>query len=83
MSTEGQRTFLGYLYVARKKCGKVVGASWAAPGLEEENAALIARWVNHGFSVEKIDCYEGDLQPQWICGSNEPCACRDAEKSAK
>lgn len=83
MNKKSRPHFLGKLYIARKPCGRIVAGSWVAPGWEEENASLTARWKKHGFTVETVDRYEGDPQPQWICGSTEPCACRDAERAAK
>ena len=74
----GQPALMGYIYLARKPCGKVSATSWDDKGAENDNARSIARWLRRGDTVEKVLRYEGDPPPAWCCTSGEPCACRAA-----
>jgi len=61
------RRFLGFLWIAKRPCGKVSAMSWEDRGAEVEVAESIARWRDRGDAVERVARYEGDPQPEWIC----------------
>lgn len=80
-SSEGlgqPRKLLGYMYLARKSCGKVSAAAWDDKGHEKDTAKSVARWVARGDTVQRVARHEGDPQPDWSCARSEQCACRDA-----
>ncbi len=70
---------LGFMYIAKRPCGKVTAAAWDEPDSKKETAKSVARWLEFGFTVERIERHDGDPQPEWICHSSDRnCKCRDA-----
>ena len=67
----------GYMYLAKRQCGKVVAAAWDDEGYKKDTAESVARWIKRGDSVQRIARYVGDPQPDWACNSGEPCPCKD------
>jgi hypothetical protein len=63
----------GFMYIARRACGKVSATSWDDAGEEKENAEHIVEWVKRGDKVERIEIFEGDPMPECICRTG----CRD------
>lgn len=67
-----ERKRLGFMYVAKRRCGKVSAMSWDDPGSEKENAKSVASWIRLGHAVERIERFEGDPMPEW-CSGCEAC----------
>jgi hypothetical protein len=67
------RKRLGFIYVAKRPCGKVSAMSWDDDSEREENAESVAKWIERGDAVERIERFDGDPMPEWICRSG----CRD------
>lgn len=67
LGNEPERKSQGFMYIARRKCGKVSAMSWDDPGSEKEAAKSLAAWVRRGDTVERIEVFEGDPMPEWIC----------------
>lgn len=65
----GRGAYLGSLYLARRKCGKVSAMCWDDQGSEKDTAKHVASYIKRGDSVERVDRYENDPQPEWICRS--------------
>ena len=65
----GRGKRLGWLYIARRKCGKVSAMCWDDPGSEKSTAQHVASYIKRGESVERVERYENDPQPEWICRS--------------
>lgn len=72
------RELLGTMYLARKPCGKVSAAGWYESATAKDIAQSVARWIARGDTVETVKRYRGDPQPDWCCGADKECACRDA-----
>lgn len=69
-TAEDQRgRYLGGLYIARRKCGKVSAMCWDDPGSEKNTAKHVAGYIKRGDKVERVERYENDPQPEWICRS--------------
>lgn len=70
----------GYIYIARRPCGKVSGMSWDDPGEEKSNAKFVSNWIKRGDKVERLEVFEGDPMPEQICfpGCNK---CKDGVAS--
>ena len=69
-TAEDQRgRYLGGLYIARRKCGKVSAMCWDDPGCEKDTAKHVAGYIKRGDQVERVERYENDPQPEWICRS--------------
>lgn len=64
---------LGAMYIARRKCGRVSAMCWDDHGSEESTAELVASYIARGDTVERVERYENDPLPEWICRSG----CRD------
>lgn len=69
---------IGFMYIARRPCGKVSAAAWDDEGYEKETAKSVAEWLRRGDKVERIERFEGDPQPEWVCRMR----CQDCRKSA-
>lgn len=67
------RKSLGFMFIARRPCGKVSAACWDDPGMEKDTAQHVAEYKRRGAKVERIERFEGDPQPEWICRTG----CRD------
>lgn len=70
-----ERKSMGFMYLARRACGKVSAACWDDAMSKKDTAKLVAGYIKRGDSVERIERFEGDPQPEWICrpGCND-CA---------
>jgi len=68
---------LGYMYIARKPCGKVVAVVWDDPHYAKETAKSVASWIARGDTIERIPRYKDDPQPDWVCSSKQDCKCMD------
>ena len=64
---------IGFMYIAKRPCGRVSATSWDEKGHEKSIAKDVAEWIKRGDKVERIERFEGDPQPEWICksGCNE------------
>jgi hypothetical protein len=58
---------LGFMYMAKRPCGKVSAMVWDDPGCEKETAKLMAGWIRRGDAVERVERFDSDPQPEWIC----------------
>lgn len=76
MSVTDQRKSMGFMYVAKRPCGKVSAAAWDDPGYEKDTAEGVADWIKRGDSVERVERFDGDPMPEWICRSK----CNDCRK---
>ena len=76
--------YLGLMYVARRPCNKVSAAAWDDGfGSAKERRETLGAWAERGDSVERLDRHEGDPEPDWICGLNDPdCVCRKQTDNA-
>ena len=66
----------GFMYLAKRKCGKVSAMAWDDAGHEKDTAKYVASWIKRGDTVERIEVFEGDPMPEWICRSGEECKCK-------
>jgi hypothetical protein len=57
----------GFMYIARRKCGKVSAMCRDDPVREKAAAKSLAGWVRRGDTVERVEVFEGDPMPEWIC----------------
>jgi hypothetical protein len=58
---------LGFMYIAKRACGKASAMAWDDPGYGKATAKLVAGWIRRGDKVERVERFEGDPQPEWIC----------------
>ena len=63
----GRGERLGYMYIARRPCGKVSGRCWDEPGYRKYTAKEVAGYIKRGDYVERVERFENDPQPEWIC----------------
>jgi hypothetical protein len=61
------RKSLGFMYLARRACGKVSAACWDDAGDKKGTAKCVAGYIKRGDTVERVERYEGDGMPEWIC----------------
>lgn len=64
-----ERKSLGFMYLARRACGKVSASCWDDAMSKKDTAECVAGYIKRGDSVERIERFEGDPQPEWICRS--------------
>ena len=57
----------GFMYLAKRPCGKVTASAWDDEGYEKETAKSIAKWIKRGDVIERIEVFDGDPMPEWIC----------------
>lgn len=67
--SDAKRKSIGYMYIAKRPCGKVSAASWDDNGHKKDIAKSVASWIKRGDVVERIERFDGDPQPEWICRS--------------
>lgn len=65
--TIGRGRYRGAAYIARRKCGKVSAMCWDDAGSEKDTAKHVASYIMRGDSVERVERYENDPMPEWIC----------------
>ncbi|WP_165973832.1 hypothetical protein [Paucimonas lemoignei] len=53
--------------------------SWDDAGSKKEVAESVARWIRRGDTVERLERFEGDPMPEWVCRWN----CDDCRPAAK
>lgn len=62
-----ERKSLGFMYLARRACGKVSASCWDDAMSKKDTAKIVAGYIKRGDTVERIERFEGDPQPEWIC----------------
>lgn len=62
-----ERKSMGFMYLARRACGKVSAACWDDAMAKEDTAVCVAEYIKRGDLVERVERFEGDPQPEWIC----------------
>lgn len=68
---------LGYMYLAKRPCGRVSAMCWDDPGSKRSISRSIASYLARGDTVERIERFEGDSVPQMICSPD----CTDCRKA--
>lgn len=58
---------LGHMYIARRACGKVSASCWDDAMSKKDTAKIVAGYIKRGDTVERVERFEGDPQPEWIC----------------
>jgi hypothetical protein len=74
----GRGRYLGVMYLARRPCGKVSATCWDDVGHEKETAKSVAGYIKRGDIVERVERYEHDPMPEWICKPG----CEDCKRSS-
>lgn len=62
-----EKKSLGFMYLARRPCGKVSAMSWDDPGYKRGINKSIKEWVERGDSVVRVERFEGDPIPEMMC----------------
>jgi hypothetical protein len=57
----------GFVYMAKRPCGKVSAMAWDDTGHEKSTAKSIERWIRRGDKVERVEVFKGDQFPETIC----------------
>jgi hypothetical protein len=68
---------VGFMYIARKECGRVAALCWDEPKFRKDTAKTVADYIRRGLAVERLERFEGDSMPgEWICKEcrGKPCA---------
>lgn len=65
--TQDRGERLGWMYIARRKCGRVSAMCWDDKGHEKDTAKHVADYIKRGDSVERIERFKNDPMPDWIC----------------
>jgi hypothetical protein len=77
-STGLQPKRLGFMYMGRRPCGRVSASAWDDPGHEKSTAAFVANMIRKGLDVQRVERFEGDALPEWICDECRGKPCKDA-----
>lgn len=65
---------LGFMYLAKRKCGKVSAASWDDPDWDDlDKRQTLAEWEERGDTVERVEQFKGAPMPDWICDEPRDC----------
>lgn len=67
---------LGHLYIAYRSCGRVTALHWDSPALRDQIRIAVAEWLERGDIVRRVEQFEGDPAPEFVCSPNESCRCR-------
>lgn len=62
-----KRESQGFMYLAKRPCGKVSAMAWDDAGYEKSTANSVARWLRRGDEVERVEVFKGDPMPETIC----------------
>jgi hypothetical protein len=63
----------GFMWVARKPCGKASALAW-----DDDNASIrrsLTDWADRGDQVERIELFEGQELPEMMCSNRAECDC--------
>lgn len=74
-----EQVLLGYMYIAKRPCGRTSASAWDDADAKKDTAKSVARWIARGDSVERIARFKGDPLPAVVCQDNEACACRESK----
>jgi hypothetical protein len=61
------RKSMGFMYLARRACGKVSASCWDEPSYAKDTAKTVAGYIKRGDTVERVERFEGDPMPEFIC----------------
>lgn len=61
------RKSMGFMYLARRACGKVSASCWDDALSKKDTANTVASYIKRGDTVERIERFEGDEMPEFIC----------------
>jgi hypothetical protein len=61
------RKSMGFMYLARRACGKVSASCWDDALSKKDTAKTVAGYIKRGDTVERIERFEGDEMPEFIC----------------
>ena len=64
---------LGFMYLAKRPCGRVSAMAWDEPGLEKITANYVVCLLASGVDVERVERFEGDCIPEMICRTGCDC----------
>jgi hypothetical protein len=74
--TPAQKKSLGFLFLAKRPCGRVSAMCWDDPRYKKSTREAIARYLMRGDTVERVERFKGDSLPEQICSSD----CTDCRK---
>ena len=57
----------GFMYLAKRPCGKVSAMAWDDDGYEKSTAKIVASWLRRGDKVERVEVFKDDPMPEMIC----------------
>lgn len=57
----------GFMYLAKRPCGRVSAMAWDDEGNEKSTAKSVASWLRRGDKVERVEIFNGDPVPETIC----------------
>ncbi|NCP97724.1 hypothetical protein GW796_05720 [archaeon] len=61
-------TSLGFVYVAKRKCGKISASAWDDVNWNNHDKIKTFRsWLARGDTIEVIERFKNDEMPEWIC----------------
>jgi hypothetical protein len=69
---------LGFMYVAKKACGRVAASCWDDADSKKDTAKTVADYIKRGLTVERIERFHGDQMPEWICDECRGKPCKDS-----
>jgi hypothetical protein len=49
---------------------------WDSPALRDQIRITVADWLERGDIVQRVERFEGDPPPDFICSPGEACECR-------
>lgn len=58
---------LGMMCLAKMPCGKIAAAAWEDSWDKKRRRAWIRARTSEGLTVDRVERFEGDPQPEWIC----------------
>jgi hypothetical protein len=72
----GEVKSIGFMYLAKKECGRVAAMCWDEPKYAKDTAKHVADYIRRGLTVERMERFEGDALPEMICKEcrGKPCA---------
>lgn len=73
--TDQTKESRGFMYVAKRPCGRVSAMSWDDKGYERDIAKSVASWIKRGDTVTHIEVFVGDPMPEQTCNDQEICVC--------
>jgi hypothetical protein len=62
-----EKKSLGFMFLAKRPCGRVAAMCWDDPRYKKDTLQHIDEYLMDGYTVERVERFEGDPMYETIC----------------